>query len=432
MKRFSSIASSINNGQRLHPVDLNKEIELPFPNISYESDLCTELQERFTEIRELFRGMSLIKDIDNDTLDKSKTVPFLSTRLLECAQNVIKIADELLKSAEVSDDDLKSFGEQIKKVKHEFERINTEFSKRKYTGREEKSKHHCISLIRELIGKFEEIEKELKRNSTENISEDVKQDKQLKSSFLHWSSLMEFFAKKNTNSPFLNSFLMTYCIICLGLIAFLGIAKGAEKFETIIESTKKVACIISILAPIIYGIWILTYENYNGGITPVLGRNWGVIGSMFPMLLGLRENRIKEISKGKDNIESCAVMVAMSVIIICGQTFGKMNKKMHGRQIVVFVIGNILMGLAYITNHFMLSVENRNNFISLGYIMFALMLCFIVIIGKGGKMENQKNQGIEWLDLSQWVMSFIFVILGIQNIESYSFYYAQSTLKQSV
>ncbi|KAG5859268.1 DUF1686 domain-containing protein [Encephalitozoon hellem] len=430
MKRSSSIASSINNGQGLRPVNSNNETEFLFLNIIYKSPRCSELQKKLGKIRGLFRKMDSINVIDNSMLDKSKPDEFLSTKFLKGAIKVIEELDKLLTSDEkVSDDNLKSLGGQIEKVKHKFKRINTRLSSPKYT---EKFKDYCISLIKELIGKFEEIKEELKRNSIENIPKDTKQDKQRTSSSLHGGSLVKFFAKKNTNSPFLNSFLMMYCIICLGLIAFLGIAKGTEKFKTIIESTKKVACIISILAPIVYGIWILTYENYNGGITEVLGRNWSVIGSMFPMLLGLRENRIREISKGNDNIESCAVMVAMSVIIICGQTFGKMDKKMHGRQIVVFVIGNVLMGLAYITNHFMLSVENRNNFISLGYIMFALMLCFIVIIGKGGKIENQKNQGIEWLDLFQWVMSFMFVILGIQNIESCPFYYAQSTLKQSV
>lgn len=223
-------------------------------------------------------------------------------------------------------------------------------------------------------------------------------------------------------------FLILFCIISLGLMAFLGITKRVGTSETIVGITRKVAYTISILGPILHGIWILTNENYSGGIVEVVSKNWNVIGSMFPMLLGLKKDSLRKISEEKASIESYGVMVAMSVIMICSQTFLKGDKKIHGRQMSVFVIGNVLMGIVYVNSLLALSTGSGHNLVPFGYIIFGLILCFMVIIEGGDRMRNSKSEGMEWMVIFQWIMSWMFVIFGFQNFELPYFHYARNTI----
>ncbi|AFN83423.1 hypothetical protein EROM_071720 [Encephalitozoon romaleae SJ-2008] len=223
-------------------------------------------------------------------------------------------------------------------------------------------------------------------------------------------------------------FLLLFCIISLGLMAFLGITKKVEASEKILGIAKKVAYTISILGPILHGRWILTNEDYNRGIVEVLSKNWNVIGSMFPMLLVLKKDSLRKTFEGKASVESYGAMVGMSVIMMCSQTFSKRDRKIHGRQMNVFVIGNILMGMAYVNNFIALSARSGHNLVLFGHIIFGLILCFMIIIEGGDRMEDTKSKGMEWTVIFQWIMSWIFVIFGFQNLESCYFHYTKNTI----
>ncbi|CAD25711.1 hypothetical protein [Encephalitozoon cuniculi GB-M1] len=224
-------------------------------------------------------------------------------------------------------------------------------------------------------------------------------------------------------------FLVLYCLMSLGLITLQIAVREVNGSKKMMEIMGKISYVVSIFGPIIHGIWILANENYDKGVEEVIGRNWNVIGSMFPMLFGLKD--IKHIKNGElwtSNGEAVTaigghgIITAMGIVMVYAQSLGKKDWRVSRRQIAVFTLGNILMGSAYIVKYAMPSVEDRNHLVRVGYVTFALILCLVVIVEGGKKVESER---MGWILKSQWIIGSGFVVLGLQNLEPHCFRYVK-------
>ncbi|ADM11937.1 uncharacterized protein Eint_071780 [Encephalitozoon intestinalis ATCC 50506] len=228
-------------------------------------------------------------------------------------------------------------------------------------------------------------------------------------------------------------FLFFCLLVCSGLIALQSIFRKTSTSKETMNALGKISYAVSILGPILHGMWILSNENYSEGIIKVISSNWNVIASMAPMFLVLRD--IKYIkngelmtSEGATAIGGHGVIVAMSMIMMCAQTLGKKHEGEYSRQTMVFMAGNIIMTTMYGAKLFGPWTKSRNHFIILGYIVFALILFLMVMMSEKKKIKNRTNDKTEWMGVLQWIIICTFLILGLQKPEFHCLQYAKNEI----
>ncbi|AFN82623.1 hypothetical protein EROM_030040 [Encephalitozoon romaleae SJ-2008] len=168
------------------------------------------------------------------------------------------------------------------------------------------------------------------------------------------------------------------CYCAYLLIIAMVISNMLKTSEKLIAITRYISFVISILGPIIYGVWII-WNSYrldrDNGLKGAIGRNLGVLVCMFPVMTGVvdigKGGRIRIDSRWMDGRNN-EIAGAMCIMMMHLQILMNENRKTSYIELGVVAIGDIILAFSRYFKEFIVCLPDKYDFTWIGYIMVGL------------------------------------------------------------
>lgn len=245
---------------------------------------------------------------------------------------------------------------------------------------------------------------------------------------------------KSANIELLDDVSRKGCYCAYLLIIMMVISNIPKISEDLIAITRCMSYAISILGPIVYGIWII-WNSYrtdrDSGLKGAIGRNLGVLICMFPMtaaIVDTEKDGMSRIDSGWMNGRYNEIVGSMGIMMIHLQILMSENRRTSYVELGLVAIGGIILGFSRYFKEVITCLPDRYDVIWIGYIMIGLG-CVLWCRYRGAErcgLVGKKYPKLIWGEVIVSVASGMVIVFELMGQRKDSGIHLKSRYAQSI